>query len=296
MAIVRPMLRAESSAVNVEAVQELLKDLEFALGKLQIETAKATLRAILTQIPGIKSKNAAFLNAITSIQEGVASDDISMREQQRMLKDEFKGYELHLNNMLEEVRTPSQKEEMLSISDLLEHSKHALTSFEQNRDSLERAIAERGIVTAYAPVLALTTPMLEVSKCKANAFNATSFEGYPILHKQMVAGISTEKILDMVNEGKGSSVPGKPKKSSGRLPGSTHEQRQEVLDQFVDSVISKYPKLKLISVGAPYHWYETTWFWMLPQAHFNLLKRCTLSPTTVQSLSIKKWSFPFASR
>ena len=215
------------------------------------------------------------------------------------LREEFTAYRLSVETLLSELKIPTQKDEMLSLEELLSHQKSTLTSFEETRDSLERKLLDgSGVVVAYAPVIPISKPPLDVAKLKANAFKSESFMGYPILHKMMVAGISTERILAEVAKERG-TVPTKKvftDQSNAGAKASTPAEREKVVQHFLDTVISKHKNLRLMAVGGSHQWYDATWFLLLPQAQYNHLLRCTISPTAVQSLSFKKWSFPFANR
>jgi len=285
MAIVRPIQRADKVSINEGSINENLRDLEYALSQQQFDVAKATLRVILTAMPGVKSKNVAFLNALTSMREAVDTGEMSLRDMSRELKMEFTGYKLAVLKMVEEVNTPTQKDE-LSINDLLDNAGHALTQYEQTRDQIERDLLARGFVATRAPVMPISVPPLDVSKLAKNGFKADTFAGYPIIHSQFVVGISQERVFKEVDE-----LAGHKLADTGKSP--TEEQRNEVYENLLDSVRSQFPSHRFMPVGVPHHWYDATWFWLLPESHFKLLKSCTISPTPVQSLSVKKWSFPF---
>ena len=285
MAIVRPIQKADKVLVDDGAIKENLRDLEYALSQQQYDVAKAVLRVILTAMPGVKSKNVAFLNTLTSLREAVDTGEMSLRDMSRELKTEFTGYKLAVLKMVEEVNTPTQKDE-LSINDLLDHAGHALTQYEQTRDQIEKDLLARGFVVTRAPVMPLSTPPLDVAKLAKNGFKSDTFAGYPIVHAQFVVGISQERVYKEVDE-----LAGHKLADVGKSP--TEAQRQEVYENVLDSVRSQFSKHRLMQVGSPHHWYDATWFWLLPESHFKLLKSCTISETPVQSLSIKKWSFPF---
>lgn len=285
MAVVRAMARSEKVSIDDTAVNESLSDLEHALSRQQFDVAKATLRVILTAMPGIKSKNIAFLNALTSMQEAVQTKEMTMREFSTELKQEFTAYRLSVLKMIEEVNTPSQKDE-LSINDMLDKSGNALSKYEKSRDQIEKTMLDSGFVVTYAPVLPISTPILDVSRLNSNGFKSETFAGYPIIHDQFIVGISMDRIFQEVDDMLGVRL-----KDTGKTP--TEEQRQEVYDNLLDSVKSKFSRQRLRPVGAPYHWYNAIWFWMLPESHYKLLKSCTISAATVESLHLKKWSFPF---
>ena len=188
MAIIRPTQRAAASQVDDTAVLELLRDVGFALKNSQFQVAKANLSLMLKHLPSLKSKNVALLNALTSLQEGLDSRDLTKKEFTAQLREEFTAYRLSVETVLAELKIPTQKDEMLSLEELLSHQKSTLTSFEETRDSLERKLLDgSGVVVAYAPVIPISQPPLDVAKLKANAFKSESFMGYPILHKMMVA-------------------------------------------------------------------------------------------------------------
>jgi hypothetical protein len=291
MGIFRPIQKASSAQVDEDAVRELLNDAGFAFKNQQFNVAKSTLALLLKKLPGLRSKNLALLNSLTSLQEGLSSQDFSQKEFMTSLREEFTAYRLAVESVLTELRDKPQDE--LTLDGLLSHQNNPLTSFEETRDTLERKLLDgSGVVVAHAPVIPLSTPPLDPLKLKQNGFKVESFAGYPIIHGMLVAGISTERVLAEVERARSG---GKPSKDATPKP-STMQERQEVTDLFVGSVQAKYPNLKLIPVGGYHQWYEASWFLLLPQSHFKLLQKCTISPTPVQSLRFNKWSFPFSNR
>lgn len=287
MAITRPMQKSAPSQVDDSAVLDLLKDVGFSLRNAQYKVAASLLASILKHLPSVKSKNVALMNAVTSLQEGLASRDITKKEFDRSIREEFAAYDLFIRDVLKELRIPTQKEEMISLEELVSHQRNVLTGFEETRDSLEKKIlaSSGGVLLTTAPTILVTNPGLDVAKLKANGFKSESFMGYPIVHKMIVLGITTERIVNEVRRANGKSS--KP---------TTAEQRNEVIDRVVDIAKARMPDHRLIPVGGLQQWYEASWLLLMPQAQVNRMKSCTMSPTTVSSLIFKKWAFPFASK
>lgn len=284
MAVVRAMQKSEKVVINEADIGEKLSDLENSLSNQQFKSARGIMRSILTAFPGVKSLNIKFLNALTSMEEAVATGEMSLREMSTELRSEFNGYRLRVLKMVEEANSPTQKEE-LSTPDLIGQGLSGLKGYESSRDQLEKDILNRGLVVAYAPVIPISSPPLDIAKLNANGFKSDSFAGYPVLHKQFIIGMSTEQILTEVTHLFG-----------GDGKSSTAEQREKVIENFIQSVTGRFPSQKFMPVGGTHHFYDSTWVWLLPQSHFNLFKKCTASPVSVQSLHIKRWSFPFAGK
>lgn len=101
----------------------------------------------------------------------------------------------------------------------LEKSKELLRKYNPHKEKMQQEVFKNSHVVTYAPVLPLTKPFLQIDKLKANGFQASSFEGYAVLEKQLVIGVSNanikkrisvytemrEGLSDMVNAGKKAS-------------------------------------------------------------------------------------------
>lgn len=72
----------------------------------------------------------------------------------------------------------------------LEKSKELLEKYAPHKEKMQRDVLTQSHVLKYAPVLPLCKPFLEIEKLKAAGFQATRFEGYTVLEKQLVIGIS----------------------------------------------------------------------------------------------------------
>lgn len=298
MAIFRPIPHKVKASVDDVAVNESLKDLEHHLRNNQFNNARATLRVIMTRMPGVKNYNIQLLNTLTSVEEGRASEELSMTKAAKEVKEAFQLYRSHIQRVLDELHTPTQEEELHSLDGVFNLSKQTLLSFETHRAQIRDRIREQGVVVTSAPVLGLFAPMLDVAKLKANGFKSRSLEGYPVLLDQMVVGISTEYILRLVKSDgmrKKKMVIDKTGKS---VESTTPEQRAEAKEQFLDTVLQKFKPngQRLANIGGEVIFESASWFWLVPADHLKLWRSCTTSPTTVNSLSIKNWNFPFASK
>ena len=291
MAIFRPIPKKgdNQSQVNDEEIRELIKDLEFQLKKLQFNTAKGTLRSILTKLNGVKSLNVRLLNTITSVEEGQASEEITLTAAKKEVLLAFETYRDAVFHILDELVVPTQEEQLHAIDDLFKLSQQTLLSFEKQKAEVLKQLEGRGVVLTTGPVLAMTGPLLDVAKLKANGFKARSLEGYPVLLDQTLLGIKIDTVLDRLSDEKKVSEDNKT-----RLPGTTAEQRREVKEEILEVAISRMRSQKVMTVGDEVQFAGASWFWLAPSNHYTLWKSCTTSPVTIQSLSIKGWGFPFS--
>lgn len=292
MAIFRPIpAKASQSSVNDTLVRESLNDLEHTLRAQQFNNARATLSIIAGQLKlAVRSYNVEMLNTLTSVEEGIASGDLTLNGAKRELRDAFQKYRLAVEKVLDALIIPTQEDEARSLEDVLKRSTETLLSFEKNRTAIKERIKSQGVVVTTAPVLVLSAPGLDVAKLKYNGFKSKSVEGYPVIEEQMVVGISVDVVLNR--------IPGRKfdEKTSQPLKPSTPEQRQEVKAEFLETVLTRFKNRKLIQLGNEVAYEGTSWFWLAPSDHVKLFKSCTTSPHTVNSLSIKSWGFPFSSK
>lgn len=289
MAIFRPIIASDKqSTVNDTAVRESLRDLEHALRAQQFNNARAILSTIVGQLKlAVRSHNIRILNTLTSVEEGTASGDLSVMGARNELKLAYLEYKTSVEAILESLVIPSQEDEKRSLTDVLNRSAETLLSFEKNRAAIRERIKESGVVVTSAPVLALAAPDLDVEKLKRVGFKAKSLEGYPVLQEQMVVGISVDVVLKRI-PGRKMEEDGTPSKPS------TPEQRNEIKDEFLETVFARFKARKLIQLGKEVSYEGTSWYWLVPADHVKLFKSCTTSPHTVTSLSVKSWGFPFS--
>lgn len=292
MAIVRPIPKKgeNQSQVNDAEVRELVKDLEFQLKNSQYNNAKSTLRSILTKLNGVKSYNIRLLNTITSVEEGLAAEEISLTQAKREIREAMDLYRDTIFRVLDELVIPTQEDQLHAINDMLKLSRETLLSFEKQRSAVLKMLEGQGVVLTTAPVLAMTGPILDVAKLKMNGFKARSLEGYPVLLEQTVLGIKVENVLDHLS---GEKMV--PEGHKTRLPGSTAEQRKEVKQDILDVALARMKGQNVIAVGEEVQFAGASWYWLVPSGHLKLWRSCTTSPVTVGSVSIKGWGFPFAS-
>lgn len=81
----------------------------------------------------------------------------------------------------------------------LEKSKELLRKYNPHKEKMQQEVLKNSHVVTYAPVLPLTKPFLQIDKLKAIGFQATSFEGYAVLEKQLVIGVSNENIKKRIS-------------------------------------------------------------------------------------------------
>ena len=272
--------KASGNAVNIELMYEILDEFKRALRNGVFNNAKALLLRMQTNMPGLKSSIQKFKNALTSIQEGVASEALSKAQAGLELKESLDEFEDNFRSFVSalSVDKPSFDEELQSRL-----TPDSLKVFSKDKDSLQRALLKSGVYVGYAPVLALAGPPFNPGKLQHAGIPAESFAGYCILKKQFVAGIS----LDYINAHLDTTVSGKKSKSKDT------EQKSVLIDEFKEILTRRYRSLRLEDAAPPLSWYGAMWFWMVPASELQVWRDCTISPTKVGSVAIKKWSFPF---
>jgi hypothetical protein len=291
MAIFRPIIASDKqSTVNDTGVRESVNDLEHALRSSQFNNARQILGQIATQLRmAIRQHNIRILNTITSVEEGMASNEISPTKARRELKAAFDEYKLEVERALDSLVIPSQEDEARSLTDVLNRSTETLLSFEKNRSAVRERIKSQGVVVTLAPVLVMSTPGLDVEKLRRVGFKAKSLEGYAVLEEQTVVGLSVDVVL--------SRIPGRKLEEDGTpAKPSTPEQRNEIKDEFLETVIDRFRARKLIQLGGEFSSEQTSWFWLVPADHVKLFKSCTTAAHTVNSFSVKSWGFPFSNK
>lgn len=292
MAITRPIPpRKVVASIDASQIEEILSDLLKEAKNMQLQVMRASLSRMRTLLPGVRDENRIVLNTVLSVEEGLASGEIGPQRARRDMVEAVENYATKVRAMIQSLVTPSQEEEARQgeLLDLALHqARGKIQEFEKHRAEVMSQVKRSGIAVVTAPVLAITAPVLDVAKLKNNGFTATSLEGYPVLHKQTVLGLSVEA-LHRLSGGDGLK---EVKLSDGTSTRSLKpERRDEIKEEVIATFLAKNPGF--IQTGREHSMDGVSWFWFLPENHIKLMKRCTLSPTTVQSLTVKDWGFPF---
>jgi len=285
MAIFRPIIAGSQSTVNDEEVREQLKDLELALRNHALNNARAILSTILGHLRNAaRPHNISLLNTITSVEEGLASAEIGPMKARKELAEAFAEYSQSITKALDSLVIPTQKDEKVAFDQVLDRSTEVLLSFASQQEAILKRIREQGIVLTTAPVLTISSPPLDVSKLKSNGFKAKSLSGYAVLEDQLVVGISVDVVLSRTTR--------KLSKDGSKKP-STPEERNQIKEEFLDTVLQKYRNRKMIAVGGENSYEKSSWFWLVPSDNLRLLRSCTIVDHTVSSVNFTKWGFPF---
>ena len=268
------------SSVDFDHINDTVQIAMKAAEKFQFKVAQGHLQVLLTSFPGLKAILRIYNNSLTSISEGLKDDILTRAAALREVQKANKEFEQGVAKNTDALSAPPKYDPEVLYQDL---SHESLKVFDKNMNQVQTELNKRGIFTGYCPVLPITQPPLDVTKLKAIGLPADTFAGYSILKKQFVAGITVEELHKMM------SMPHDVSMSEAKKK----ELEEEAIGHFKEIILAKYKNLKLVQMGGTHGWWSAYWFWFAPASEFRALKACTINSTTVQSLSIKNWSFPF---
>lgn len=272
------------SSVDLERTNDLIKSLEKEMKSLQFKLAVHSLQEILTEIPGLRSSAKVLKNSILSVEEGLNSGVIKKVAAQIDMGQAFDDFAKNYAKMTTEFssKKPAFDE---TLYQAVGHDQ--LKVYTGSMDKIQRAITKAGVFTGYTPVLPLTSPPLDATKLKRQGIASQTFAGYTILEKQFVAGISVDFIN--ANVPKAEALPNE-KPTRKVKPTETPEK---ILSEFRDIILTRYAHLRLREMAQPMSWWGATWLWFATERELEIWKKCSINPTTVSSLKISKWGFPF---
>ncbi|BAG41448.1 hypothetical protein [Ralstonia phage phiRSL1] len=133
------------------------------------------------------------------------------------------------------------------------------------------ALKEQHVVVTRAPIIPIA-PGLEAVKLKAQGFNVQDMGGYPVIHDQLVLGVS-RKAVEATNGGKA------PK------PDSFFKMAASLKRQ-----LEKRMKQKLVFVDEKSHGaHGGSWFWLMKERDADQLARAFPS----KQIKIQRFGFAF---
>ena len=251
--------------VNTLEVTSLLKDIKEAIGQMKLITAASYARSLSLLFPEAKKLVLVFQNSVKSISDGVKDSDLTQRQLRDMAMKDFQEFEVNVNKLMADL---VQKNDPLSIEML----KDQLTKFESGENEIKTHLIRNNFFVGYTTIVPITKPRFSTEALKSNGFQAEDFEYYALLGKQLVCGLKSEYIKKRMGSGMTAI---------------------EVFDEFKDAVKTRYPGMQLMQLGKDINWWDTSWCWMLPSRHLNLLKKSTLSGGANANLNVQSWGFPF---
>lgn len=269
-------------SVDEDHVSNLMSDLISAIKKCQLEVAKSTINLLVASIPGLKNSAMTLKNAIVSATEGLRDKATTKAVVIADLTEEYNLLQESLSKILDNLRNPAPTSFEEALQQDLDRT--SLRVYDKDMNVVQTRLNKSGVFTGYVPVLPISGPPLDAAKLNRAGIPAERFAGYTILNKQFVAGISNDFVRANVQ------TVGK----DGKKRESIREgDRQKILDEFVETVKARYKHLHMNLAADPHSWWDATWFWFLGSAEYRRMLSCTINDNTVQSLKVKKWSFPF---
>lgn len=268
------------ASLDFDKLNDTLELITQAAKKFQFKVAQGEMQALLTMYPGAKSALRVYNNTLTSISEGMTDGHLTRagaRSEVDMANTEFSAA---IKKSIDTLSQPSKYDPEVLYKDL---SHDTLKVFDTNMNAVQVQLNKRGVFTGYVPVLPITQPPLDAGKLRSNGIVAENFAGYTILKKQFVAGITYDELKKL--------MPIQP--GPGVSEAKVKAAEEEALKHFREVIEAKYRHLKLVQMGGTTGWWNAYWFWYATASEFKVLKSCTINSTTVQSLKIQNWSFPF---
>lgn len=260
---------------------ELVQTIFNSIKKSKVETqrVKTQVEQLGKLAKELREPLVRFYNAYLSIVDGLAIDDLSPTEAKRSLEKDAHDFMAALSSLTEE---KTRADDSYKNRELL--SKQFLRQAANNKNQLQTALIKKGVFVGYAPIIPLTKPNLVVEELVKRGIKARMYEGYPLLEKQLVAGISFDRQGRLLDPNDHQPVKVLPKAKKA-------QQEEEFLKDFVASVKAKFPSHRLVEVGKPATWWSATWFWLVPEKELDAIRKATFGGGS--SLIVTKWGFAF---
>lgn len=268
------------ATLDFEKIDDMVSSIAQAATKFQFKVAQGEMQALLTALPGAKTPLKVMNNTLVSINEGMRDGHLTRKGAAHEIELAITQFKDSIQKLSDSLSQPSKFDPEVLYKDL---SKDTLKVYDKNMNQVQVQLNHSGMFTGYVPVIPITQPPLDMAKLKAAGIAADTFAGYTILKKQFVAGITLEQLHKMAPK---AADPNTPREKAKKL-------EEEALQQFREVIESKYRNLKLVQMGGQIGWWNAYWFWFVNSSEFKLMKSCTINSTTVQSLPVKSWGFPF---
>lgn len=220
-----------------------------------------------------------LFNTFTSLVDEVAADDITPAEAKTQLQKVAQKFLVAVADLTEE---KSRSDTSFETRQLL--NRQFLNRTVEARSQIQQALIKAGVFVGYAPIIPITQPNLMVDALTKKGIKARMYEGYPLLEKQLIAGITMERQGKVVDPTK--SIPNQKRISEKKRV----EKNNMNFEAFVESVKAKFPTMKLVVVGPVNSWWSATWVWLVPEKEFDILRKATFGGG---AFKVMKWGFAF---
>lgn len=160
-------------------------------------------------------------------------------------------------------------------------------------NKLRLDLTARGFTVSLAPVLLLCG--FDRRKLSQANVNFDNLNGYTVLNKQRVLGITYRFIIAQIEQQIADEDPELVKKFK-RLKSidSIDKRMKEAMDKFyaeaVETYLSRNSSMEV--VGSPHAWNEARWYWLVPKGELRILRNCVFSSKSL----FDKWGFAFSRR
>jgi hypothetical protein len=245
----------------------------------KLTAALKTVKTILENKPplGVSKALKACVNELTSLREGVylgtATDKktlsiIACQDATKVVASLIESNAKSIERAKTEALGSEEADEQM-----YDEALKVLQQTQKESHNLNK-IKEHGWAVARVPVIPIAKFNLSVEKLRTLGFKADSVGGYPVIHNQLVIGIS-KNMLDIKESQKGKSTdPAKFRAVADQL-------RKE---------LSKHQKVKLHFVDErAYGATGGAWFWVMPEQQLNLLA----SAFPGKRIVMQRWGFAF---
>jgi hypothetical protein len=168
---------------------------ELGLGKSP--STNNNLRLIQIAAPKLKNTLLRIANRYMELQRQFREEEITRPAANKIIRELYIP-EL-LKDLPDEAFNPVKDSDNLNPFVTLTQDKSELERFKPTKEKLAQEIRTKGQVLAFAPVLPLCKPYLLKEKLNARGIKNISFEGYVVLEKQLVVGVSIDELNRKVN-------------------------------------------------------------------------------------------------
>jgi hypothetical protein len=171
---------------------------ELGLGKSP--STNNNLRLIQIAAPKLKNTLLRIANRYMELQRQFREEEITRPAANKIIRELYIP-EL-LKDLPDEAFNPVKDSDNLNPFVTLTQDKSELERFKPTKEKLAQEIRTKGQVLAFAPVLPLCKPYLLKEKLNARGIKNISFEGYVVLEKQLVVGVSIDELNRKEDAGK----------------------------------------------------------------------------------------------
>lgn len=153
----------------------------------------------------------------------------------------------------------------------------------RTRQQLQTELLKKGIFVGYAPIIPIfASGFFDTDKLSRTGIKFRMFEGYPVLEKQLIVGMTLDRQGRIVD----------PTKSTPNLSKREIKNKQQEVEanfeRFVEAVKSKFGNQRLIQVDKTITRYGATWAWLAPDKEMSLMLKAKGG-----TFNLRSWDFAF---